>query len=123
MTRAGRPWAVVITVALCALVAAAALATAAALRDRGTTSAEPDDTAPPVTTSGLGVDGCVHEPCTVVGSAQVGGTAVQLVADAGFKSGRLRLGGAGSSEVFEATITDLGAALGEGSLQCVSSTL
>lgn len=116
-----RPWATVITTVVCALVAAGALATAASLRDRGTTPSVGTTTVPP--TSGVGVDGCAIEPCTVLGFIPLGGNRVELVADKGFKSGRLRIGGAGSSEVIEVAVTDTGAVLGQDSLQCVPGTL
>lgn len=117
-----RPWAVVITAVVCALVAAGALAMAASLRDRDATAGAATDTTPP-TTSGVGVDGCAVDPCTVLASVPVGGNRVELVADRGNTSGRLRIGGAGSSEVIEITITDMGAVLGGDSLQCVPGTL
>src|SRR5262245_48702176 len=123
MTRAGRPWAVVITAVVCALVAAGALAGAVALKNRDESSADTGTSAPPVTTTGVGADGCAVEPCEVLGTVPVGGTTVDLVADSGYRSGRLRIGGAGSSEVIELTITDIGATLGKDSLQCVSGTL
>jgi hypothetical protein len=119
---AGRPWATVITIVVCALVAAGALAMAASLRGRDATPASADDTTSS-TTTGVGVDGCDVEPCTVLGSVPVGGNRIELVADRGNTSGRVRIGGAGSSEVIEVTITDKGAVLGPDSLQCVPGTL
>jgi hypothetical protein len=116
------PWATVVTIVVCALVAAGALAMAASLRDRDTTPASADDT-PPATTSGVGVDGCVTEPCTVLGSVPVGGNRIELVADRGNTSGRVRIGGAGSSEVIEVTITEKGAVLGQDALQCVPGSI
>jgi hypothetical protein len=122
MARGGRPWAVVITTVVSALVAAGALAASAALRDRGTSTEATDETTTH-TTPGVGVDGCLVQPCKVLGSVNVGGTTVELVADKGGTSGRLRIGGAGSSEVIEATITGMGAILGPDSLQCVAGAL
>lgn len=120
----GRPWAVVITTVVAALVAAGALAGAVALRQhRADTSAETDTTETTSTTSGPGADGCYVQPCTVMGRAAFGGTLVQLVVDAGGRSARLQIGGGGSSEVIEATITGMGATLGEDSLQCVPDSL
>lgn len=113
----------VVTAVVSALVAAGALAAAATLRDRDTTTVANDDTTSDSTTSGVGVDGCLVQPCKVVGSTNVGGTTVELVADKGGTGGRLRIGGAGSSEVIEATITGMGAILGEDSLQCVPGSL
>src|SRR5262245_25773833 len=117
-----RPWATVITAVVCALVAAGALAVAASLRERGEAPSTADPTTGP-STPGVGVDGCAIEPCKVLASMPVGGNRVDLVADSGFKSGRLRIGGAGSSEVIEVTITKMGAVLGDNSLQCVPGTL
>lgn len=112
----------VVTVVVSALVAAGALAAAAALRDRGTTTAETGETTAR-TPSGAGIDGCVVEPCKVLATTNVAGTTVELVADKGGTGGRLRIGGAGSSEVIEATITGMGAILGDDSLQCVPGSL
>ena len=117
-----RPWATVITAVVCALVAAAALAMSASLRDQGETRSSAGPTTVP-STSGAGVDGCAVEPCTVLASMPVSGNLIDLVADDGFTSGRLRIGGAGSSEVFEVTITEMGAVLGEDSLQCVPGAI
>lgn len=114
----------VITTVVAALVAAGAFAAAAALRHRADNSTETDTTlTTPTTTTGPGTDGCYVEPCTVLGEVSFGGTIVQLVVDAGGKSARLRIGGGGSSEVIEATITGMGATLGEDSLQCVPASL
>jgi hypothetical protein len=65
------------------------------------------------------VGGCLKEPCTVLATTTVGGTGVELVADAGFTSGRLRIGGVTSSDVIEATITGMGVKLAADSLQCI----
>lgn len=112
----------VVAAVVSALVAGGALVAAAVVRDRHeTTSATP--TNPPTTTSGVGVDGCLVKPCQVLATAALGGTVVDLVADAGARSGRLRIGGAGSSDVIEVTITDHGATLTPESLQCVAGTL
>jgi hypothetical protein len=115
---------VIITVVACALVAAGALLTASVLRQQRAASAGPaETTAPSTATSGPGADGCLTDPCRVLGPIPIGGTTVQLVADAGGKSGRLQIGGAGASDVIEVTITKLGAVLGADALQCVGGTL
>jgi hypothetical protein len=122
MARTGKPWAVVITAVLSALIAASALATASALRSRGT----PDPTSPTTTspaTAGVGISGCLVEPCTVLATVPVGGAIVELVVDNGGRSGRLRIGGGGASKVIEATITSMGATLTTDSLQCVPNSL
>lgn len=114
----------IITVVACALVAASALLTAAVLRQERVASAGPaETTTPSTTTSGPGADGCLTDPCRVLGPVPIGGTTVQLVADAGGRSGRVQIGGAGASDVIEVTITKLGAVLGADALQCVGGTL
>lgn len=124
MTRSDRPWAVVVTAVVCALVALGALVTAAVLRhERVTTEESAGTSTPPPTTSGAGADGCLADPCVVRGPIPLGGTSVQLVADAGGRSGRLQIGGGGASDVIEVTITKLGAVLGPDALQCVGGTL
>lgn len=117
------PWAVVLTAVVSALVAAGALAASATLRDRDETTAGAEATTSVTTKSGAGIDGCLVEPCTVLATVPVGATTAELVADKGGTSGRLRLGGAGSSDVIEATITSMGATLGQDSLQCAASSL
>lgn len=114
----------VVTAVVCALVALGALVTAAVLRhERATASRPSETTAPSTTTSGAGADGCLADPCRVLGPIPIGGTTVQLVADAGGRSGRLQIGGGGASDVIEVTITKLGAVLGPDALQCVGGTL
>jgi hypothetical protein len=120
MARSGTPWAVVTATVLSALIAAGALVTAAVLREDPTPS-EAGTTQP--STPSVGVDGCLVEPCTVLATMPVGGAIVELVADRDATSGRLRIGGGGSSEVIETTITDMGATLTGDSLQCVAGTL
>lgn len=112
----------VVAAVVSALVAGGALVAAAVVRDRGETAATPTSSPAP-TTSGVGLDGCLVKPCQVLATVPIGGTVVELVADAGARSGRLRIGGAGSSDVIEVTITDHGATLTPESLQCVSGTL
>ncbi len=114
-----RPWAVIVAAVLSALVAGGALVTAAQVRE--TPAQAPPSTAPP--SSEVGVDGCVVRPCTVLDTAPVGGTTIQLLADKGARSGRLRIGGATSSDVIEVTITDMGVRLRPGALQCVAGSL
>ncbi|GAB1508721.1 hypothetical protein JCM33774_07620 [Actinophytocola sp. KF-1] len=114
----------VVTAAVCALVALGALAAAAYVRHERTAANRPGETTTPsTTTSGPGADGCLADPCRVLGPIPIGGTTVQLVVDAGGKSGRLQIGGGGASDVIEVTITKLGAVLGPDALQCVGGTL
>jgi hypothetical protein len=114
-----RPWAVIVAVVVSALVAAGALIASTQLRTRS--SEAPRTTAPP--TSAVGVDGCVVRPCTVLATMPVAGTSIELVADKGARSGRLRIGGPSSSDVIDVTITDLGVTLTPDSLQCVPGSL
>jgi hypothetical protein len=112
------PRSAVLVVVLSVLVAAGALAGAAAIRLRVAGPAGTSPTGNPPASSLLGSSGCLHEPCKVF-EAAIGGTSVDLVADAGGTSGRMRVGGPGSGQVIEVTITDIGASLTEDPLQCV----
>jgi hypothetical protein len=114
-----RPWAVIVAVVVSALVAGGALVVSTQLRDRPEQA--PRTTAPP--TSAVGVDGCVKRPCTVLATMRVAGTSIELVADKGARSGRLRIGGPSSSDVIDVTVTDLGVTLTPDSLQCVPGSL
>lgn len=116
-----RPWAVITTSVLAALVAGGALAGANAVREHR--AAAPPSTSPPPASETVGVSGCLVEPCQVLTITRVAGTQVELVADRGARSGRLRLGGPTSSDVIEATVTDLGVTLTKSSLQCVAGPL
>lgn len=116
---AGRPWAVVATAVASALVAAGALLASAMTRG----NLADDVTTTTVPTPGVGVDGCMTEGCTVLATVPVGDTMVELVAEPGGTSGRLRIGGAGSSDVIEVTIPQMGATLTRDSLHCVPDTL
>lgn len=118
---AGRvPRSLILAAVLSALVAAGALAGAAALRS-GTT-----DAAPAVVTSEnspvptLDASGCLRPPCQQLATTTIGGTSVELLADADATSGRLRIGGVTSGHVIETTITDLRVTLTATSLQCLS---
>jgi hypothetical protein len=121
---AGRraPIATIVAVVVSALVATGALVAAATLRDRDATTSSPTTTVTDEPSEPVGPDGCRVEPCTVLGRVPVGGSIIELVADAGAKSGRLRIGG-GTSEgvVFEVTITTDGTVtLDEQSLTCMT---
>jgi hypothetical protein len=121
---AGVPRAVVVAVTLAALVAAGALGGAAVLRWRATHAAGmPTTSVKPPAAGAVGPSGCLKDPCQVVASATVGGTVVDLVADAGGTSGRLRVGGPNSGSVIEASITDMGVTLTSDSLQCAAGGL
>lgn len=124
---AGRraPIATIVAIVLSALVATGALV-AATLRDRGANTSAPPATTTEDTAEPVGPDGCRVAPCTVLGRIPVGGAMIELVADAGARSGRLRIGGGtGDGVVFEVTITSAGTVtLDDQSLECmtVSST-
>ncbi|MGQ0838405.1 hypothetical protein [Actinokineospora sp.] len=124
---AGRrtPGPVVLTAALSVLVIVGALTGAAVLRSRADSAAGGTSTSvpAPTTTTGVGVSGCLREPCQVLATATVGGTIVELVADSGATSGRLRIGGPSASQVIETTITDRGITLTSNSLQCYPASV
>ncbi len=114
------PRSMIVATVLAVLVTAGALAGAVAIRWRAADAAgTPLTSEKSPTTSSVGVDGCLKEPCTVLKTTTVGGTTVELLADAGGTSGRLRIGGVSSGEVIEATITGMGVKLTDESLQCV----
>ncbi|MGX7827702.1 hypothetical protein ACTG9Q_21700 [Actinokineospora sp. 24-640] len=103
-----------------ALVFAGALGGAALTRSAVPTT--PTSPPAPTTTTGVGADGCLREPCQVIGTETLGDTLVELVADAGATSGRLRIGGQGGvSQVVE--ITDIGTLLPSGALQCYPASI
>jgi hypothetical protein len=117
----GTPRSVIVTVVLAAVVAAGALAGAAAVRWR---AAEVPAGAPESagTPAGTSEDDCLAEPCQVLATATVRGMTVELVADAGGTSGRLRIGGP-AGRVIETTITDMGVTLVTGALQCLDGVV
>lgn len=118
---AGTPRSVIVTVLLAVLVTAGALGGAGMIRWRAAQSTgTPATSQKPPATPTVGVSGCLVEPCKVLATTTVGGTAVELVADAGDRSGRLRVGGPTSGSVIETTITDMGVVLTPDSLQCVA---
>lgn len=123
MARSEKPWAVVVTALACVLVTLGALVTAGVLRHQRATATGQEESPARTATSGPGADGCLVAPCTVLPVVTVGGTSVQLVADAGGRSGRLQIGGGGASFVIEVTITKYGATLGADALQCVGGSL
>ncbi|GAA4424696.1 hypothetical protein GCM10023148_27130 [Actinokineospora soli] len=75
----------------------------------------------PTTTPGPGADGCLREPCRVLGAATLGDTRIELVADSGGMTGRLRIGGPGASRVIE--IADIGRIEETGALQCYPASI
>jgi hypothetical protein len=115
-----RPWAIIVVAVVSALVAAGALVTAAQVGKRPPAA---PTASPTPTTPDVGVDGCKVDPCQVLATAPVAGTTIELLADRGARSGRLRIGGPGSSSVIEATVTELGVTLTPESLQCLAGSL
>jgi hypothetical protein len=114
------PRSMIVTTVLAVLVTAGAVGGAAAIRWRAADAAGTPPTSENPPTTSVGVGGCLKEPCTVLAATTVGGTSVELVADAGATSGRLRIGGVTSSQVIETTITGTGVKLTAESLQCVA---
>ncbi|WP_436492183.1 hypothetical protein [Actinokineospora sp. HUAS TT18] len=114
------PRSVLWTALLSGAVTIASLTGAAVLNARSTPVSPPTTSvSTPTTTPSIGVSGCLREPCQVLSTTTVGGTFVELIADAGARSGRLRIGGPSSSQVIETTVTELGVTLSATSLQCV----
>jgi hypothetical protein len=101
------------------LVATGAVGASAYLRIKQDAAAEPTPTsapAPPPT----GPVTCHVEPCSVMVATVMGSTKIELIADAGDQSGRLRIG---EDRLIESTITTRGAKLTVKSLQCTVGTL
>lgn len=118
----GTPRSVIVTVVLSAVVAAGALGGAAAVRWRAADQAG-DLSASPGAPAGTSDNDCHVEPCQVLAKTTVRGMAAELIADAGARSGRLRIGGPSSGHVIETTITDMGVTLTAGSLHCVDGVV
>jgi hypothetical protein len=107
---------VIITLVLALLVVGGALGGAFYLRSsQQTTEPAPPPAPPPVTATS-----CRTEPCSVLVATTLGNTKVELVADAGGKSGRLRING---DRLIESSVTDRGVRLTESSLECVSASI
>jgi hypothetical protein len=123
LTARRTPWAVVVAAVAAAVVAAGAIAGAVWVREHRV-DASPGVADPPSTTSAPVTAGaCKVEPCRGLAVAKVAGYTVELVADAGSRSGRLRITGPSADETIELTVTDLGVTLSESSLQCVARAL
>jgi hypothetical protein len=112
----GNSRSVIITVVLALLVLGGAVGAAFYLRSRPAPVAETTPPPPPPATA----TDCRAEPCTVLATATVGNTRIDLVGDQGAKSGRLRIS---PDRVIEVTITDRGALLTDKSLQCLTGSL
>jgi hypothetical protein len=63
---------------------------------------------------------CHVEPCSVMVATAMGSTKIELIADSGGQSGRLRIG---DDRLVESTITNRGALLTPKSLHCTIGTL
>ncbi|MFC0109968.1 hypothetical protein [Kibdelosporangium aridum] len=110
---------VTVTALLSLLVAAGAVGTSAYLRmksDEAAIAATPTSTPPPAPSS----EWCRHEPCSVVDTATLGSTKIELIVDSGGQGARLKVG---DDRVFESRLPGRGATLGPDSLDCVASTL
>lgn len=119
------PTSVVVTVVVSLLVAVGAVAGAAVLGAHRQPAAAPTRSSTQAPSSSEPVDpsGCKRRPCKVLGTVVVAGSTVDLVADAGGTSGRLRIGGPGSGQVIETTVTNLGVKLTTSSLQCIAGPI
>jgi hypothetical protein len=113
------PRSMVVAVVVALLVTAGALTAAGVIRWRATHPAGAAPTSEKSPTPTVGVDGCLKVPCQSLARASVGGTTVELVADAGATSGRLRIGGVVSGQVIETSITGMGVQLTSDSLHCL----
>ncbi|GAB3909835.1 hypothetical protein GCM10029964_112250 [Kibdelosporangium lantanae] len=107
--------AVTATVAVAVILVVAAFGGVYYLRTR-TSGVSPPQGAPLTQTA---VGACHVEPCSVLASTSIGGTSIELWADAGGRSGRMKFG----DVLYESTITGRGAVLAAGSLRCVSGTI
>ena len=124
---AGRrtPTSVVVTIVLALLVAAGSVTTAALLRPAAGPAAQPPRSSTPAPAPDQGIDpsACKRENCKVLGTSVIAGSTVDLVADAGGTKGWLRIGGPGSGQVIQTTITKLGVKLSTSSLQCLAGSI
>lgn len=112
------PRAVVVTAIVAALVTAGALVSVYILRiQRGATVDEIAAT-PTTTTTTDSAATCGTRPCEVLTSVPVGGTTVELLADASGLQGRLRVLGPGSTTVLETALAGMGVKLTQRSLSC-----
>jgi hypothetical protein len=119
------PTSVVVTIVLALLVAAGSVTAAALLRPQQQGAAAPSrsSTPAPAPDRENGPSVCKREDCTVLGTRVLAGTTVDLVAGPGGTSGWLRIGGPGSAEVIETTVTKLGVKLTGSSLQCLAGPI
>ncbi|WP_209638477.1 hypothetical protein [Kibdelosporangium banguiense] len=108
-----------LTVLLSLLVAAGAVGASAYLRIKREAAAAPPNT-PTTSAVPQGPVTCRVEPCSVMLATIIGSTKIELIADAGARSGRLRIG---DDRLIEATITGRGAVLTPKSLHCTVGTL
>jgi hypothetical protein len=109
---------VLVTVVLAVLVTVAAVLTVFLLRPDHAASPGPAADAPAVSASS-GTADCPDDECRVFASAEVGSASVELLADPGGTSGRVRIdSGTGRPTVLESSVTAMGARLDGDSLRC-----
>ncbi|TCO65599.1 hypothetical protein [Actinocrispum wychmicini] len=108
----------IVTIVVAVVVVLAAIGGAYVLRTKSASSASSPPNTPQPPPSAASV--CHAEPCSVVATAAIGTTRIDLYAEAGGHSGRLKIG---DEVVIDVTITDRGAALTGNSLQCVPGSL
>lgn len=107
-----------VTIVVAVVVAVASLVGAYILRTKAASSGAPSSPSSPPPASPASL--CHIEPCQIVGSSGIGNTKIDLYADAGGHSGRLKIG---DDLVIEVTITNRGATLNGTSLQCVPGSM
>lgn len=106
-----------VTVVLAVLVTVAAVLTVFLLRPDHASS--PGPAAAPAASAPGAPAQCSDGECRVLASTDVDGSSVELLADSGGTSGRLRIhAGTGPPTVLESTVTAMGARLDDDSLRC-----
>lgn len=112
------PRAVVATAVAAALVTVLALGAVALVRFEREKASENAANTPPPTSETDAAAACGSSPCGVLTSLPVGGSTVELLADAAGKNGRLRILGPGSDAVIETALASMGVRLTQRSLAC-----
>lgn len=114
--RAPRP--VVATAVVAALVTVLALGAVALVRFEREKASENAATTPPSASETDAAAACGSAPCGVLTSLPIGGSTVELLADAEGRNGRLRILGPGSDSVLETALASMGVRLTQRSLAC-----
>lgn len=113
------PRPVVATAVVAAVVTVAALAAVAVLRiQRGSATDGPGSAPASASAASDAAVSCGSRPCGVLTSVPVGGTTVELLADADGRNGRLRVLADGSATVVETALAGMGVRLTQRSLVC-----